>query len=512
MKIIIPQTINLLASNVTEELCDDWDITETYNAGDKCYILYSDFEELITYGNCIFNQFETDGDEWTYDGNALEYDCDGTQAGDTKLYQTISKAASAENYYLTQFEIKNYSAGNVVLYAEGATGTNRGADGVYQEVVAAGLTDAFKIGVEADENFIGSITNISVKKIGGEPSKNIYEAQQGTTGDFPPDDIGTNWIKVSASNRWKMFDKYINSQTTRPDRISVKLKADKCDSFAIFLTEATKIRYALSSDSMILTSTTEMTISTGLKMVFTNEPISSDWMLEVPEKTYVEIYQTSNPQHFMIGHVSGWIQEAKKLIIYVEYDEGGPGPYTDWTIAYVHNYEPDLSLYLSECMSYRDYFWKPIRFSDSKSQLFTVDFNTSLRIILTGASSGSMIRIGHLLVGTSITIGKTQYGIKGGIKDYSTKETNEFGEQYIYERDYSKKPAYEVRIPRGGEDKVFQTLSQLRATLCVFDGNNDDSDYSFTVAYGILSDWELTKDGYNETILDLEILGSTQEK
>ncbi|MEA1973609.1 MAG: hypothetical protein U9N34_10035, partial [Candidatus Cloacimonadota bacterium] len=240
MKIIVPKITNLLASNVIESTFDDWSTATTYSAGDRKYIYYSDFDELITYGNCVFNQFETDGNEWSYDGNALEYDCDGTQTGNTKLYQATDKVESG-NEYLVQFEIKNWTAGGVSPYLQGTTGTAKGADGVYQEIIIAGSSNT-NIGIEADASFVGSVTNVSIKRIGEYHSKNIYEAQQGTTGDFPPDDNGTNWIKVSASNRWKMFDKYINSQTVNSEKISVKLKANKCDSFAFFLTEATNIR------------------------------------------------------------------------------------------------------------------------------------------------------------------------------------------------------------------------------------------------------------------------------
>jgi len=51
----------------------------------------------------------------------------------------------------------------------------------------------------------------------------IYTAQGSTTGDDPTVDDGTNWVSAGFTNRFKMFDSVVQSQTTRAGGIEVEL-------------------------------------------------------------------------------------------------------------------------------------------------------------------------------------------------------------------------------------------------------------------------------------------------
>lgn len=163
MEVTIPKITKLLASNVSEASFSDWDALKSpaYAAGARAYVLYSDYPELLSYGDCIFDQFTTDGSEWSYDGTNSEYDCDGAQAGNSKIYQVTENIDSGD-FVLVQYQIKNYSAGEVKAYVQGGLGTARTANGTYQEIITAGSTDT-KIGVQGNSAFIGSITNVSIK-------------------------------------------------------------------------------------------------------------------------------------------------------------------------------------------------------------------------------------------------------------------------------------------------------------------------------------------------------------
>lgn len=54
---------------------------------------------------------------------------------------------------------------------------------------------------------------------------------------YPPDDITSDvpkWADYGSTNRWKMFDDYLNTQTTQDTSIEFVLDATACDSVALF--------------------------------------------------------------------------------------------------------------------------------------------------------------------------------------------------------------------------------------------------------------------------------------
>lgn len=45
----------------------------------------------------------------------------------------------------------------------------------------------------------------------------LYEAIVGSTNVFPPDNLGAEWIEIGATNRWRAFDRFVQSQTIADD-------------------------------------------------------------------------------------------------------------------------------------------------------------------------------------------------------------------------------------------------------------------------------------------------------
>ena len=114
-------------------------------------------EDLFTDGDCSSDLF-VKGDGWTHDAVNDEYDCDGSQAAVSNLYQAVGIVNGEE--YLLKFTVKNYSAGNVCGVAGDTTGANVNANGDYEQTITAGATDM--AGVQADTNFIGSIDDFEI--------------------------------------------------------------------------------------------------------------------------------------------------------------------------------------------------------------------------------------------------------------------------------------------------------------------------------------------------------------
>jgi len=145
--------------------------------------------ELITSPDCSTDSF-TKEMGWAYDATNTQYDCDGTQTTNSRLYQVLT--IKPQIHYQVQFVVSNYIAGSVAGYVGGTAGTYVTANGTYTQIIAPGGTDqtinakfvadfdelynaqfvadfsatglSFA-GVIADANFIGSIDNISVKKV-----------------------------------------------------------------------------------------------------------------------------------------------------------------------------------------------------------------------------------------------------------------------------------------------------------------------------------------------------------
>lgn len=115
--------------------------------------------ELISNGDCSSDDF-TKGTGWAHDAVNNEYDCDGSQVADSDLTQNIITAAGLHKVVFT---VKNYSAGNVCGYAYDTEGTDVSANNTYTQYIYA--TASGVAGVRADANFVGTIDDVSIKKI-----------------------------------------------------------------------------------------------------------------------------------------------------------------------------------------------------------------------------------------------------------------------------------------------------------------------------------------------------------
>ncbi|MCO5761946.1 MAG: hypothetical protein NHG36_10590 [Chromatiaceae bacterium] len=148
-----------------------------------------------------------------------------------------------------------------------------------------------------------------------------------------------------------------------------------------------------------------------------------------------------------------------------------------------------------DATSWRDYF-----FSDDTAvrtaltitpQIFYSD--TRVRVILTGAT-GSTVGLGLLLVGRGRDLGDTIDSPSLGIEDYSTKETDAFGNTYLLEREYADRASVQLILPPGQVDAVRRILASYRATPALYDFNNTDADerWDSLIIFGYYEDFEVT--------------------
>jgi hypothetical protein len=115
-------------------------------------------------------------------------------------------------------------------------------------------------------------------------------------------------------------------------------------------------------------------------------------------------------------------------------------------------------------------------------------------------------KVGGMLIGTTYEIGYTQYGLNYGIRDYSVKETDEFGVTTFVKRNYSKRMEPTVMVENTRLNQVSKTLENLRATPTVWIGTTD-SRFQGSIVYGFLRDYNIEINYPTSSLVRLEIEG-----
>lgn len=97
--------------------------------------------------------------------------------------------------------------------------------------------------------------------------------------------------------------------------------------------------------------------------------------------------------------------------------------------------------------------------------------------------------VGTLMLGTVSTWGKgVTYGASLGIRDYSKKETNEWGEVVLTQRTYARKLQFTLVLDSTEVDPLYRYLGSLRAVACLWIVSDL---YSSMVVYGYYQDFDV---------------------
>lgn len=144
----------------------------------------------------------------------------------------------------------------------------------------------------------------------------------------------------------------------------------------------------------------------------------------------------------------------------------------------------------------------------SKTQLVLNDLpaypNAELIIDFVGLST---MQVGVILYGQQFTIGNSvKYGARVGIKDYSRKEENAFGDTILDQRAFSDRASFSIDVPKADVDAARRFLAGLRATPALFIGSTD---YESTVIFGFYRDFDIMIDRVSVSDCSIEIEGMT---
>ena len=111
-------------------------------------------------------------------------------------------------------------------------------------------------------------------------------------------------------------------------------------------------------------------------------------------------------------------------------------------------------------------------------------------------------KIGKMIVGEAVEIGCARYGTSVGIVDFSRKERDPFGNNFILERRYIDRADFDVQIPTSTIDNVKAILTAARATPTLYIG---DEQFASTVIYGFYRDFSIIISGPKRSDLTIQV-------
>lgn len=242
----------------------------------------------------------------------------------------------------------------------------------------------------------------------------IYQSLASSNTGNQPDISPARWVKVSATNRYKLFDLVNSSQTAK----------------------STSMTYSIRTGTFI----------TGLGAV--NLTGVNSIRVRMVSDTYGLVFDETITRS-RIPPGSGW-----------------------WNWFFGRRSE-SLTSYFISLPSYAD-------------AVITVDF-----------AGLTTMAVGTLLLGTVATWGLgVQLGMSMGIKDYSRKETNQWGDVELDQRSYSDTNSFSLVVNRSDVPALRAMLRSLRAIPCLWITRDDTlygfyQDFEILINYNSVSECEL---------------------
>jgi len=148
------------------------------------------------------------------------------------------------------------------------------------------------------------------------------------------------------------------------------------------------------------------------------------------------------------------------------------------------------------------YFFEPILLSELLADL-TLPAYKGATIDITLTNNGSNAKCGLTIIGTEAEIGTTIFGTSVGIRDFSRKEADDFGNFNVVERRFFRLVDYDARIETNKVQFVQRILNDRRAKPTVYIGNVDNPE---TIVYGYYRDFDivLSNPAFSNATIEVE--------
>ena len=164
---------------------------------------------------------------------------------------------------------------------------------------------------------------------------------------------------------------------------------------------------------------------------------------------------------------------------------------TDPTVGVVYDETKELTG-SSEVTDYYSYFFAPLVDLNNLKLAIFLDLPSNYptaSISVTISSGAGVAEVGEVVYGVQTTVGRTNYGTAIGIKSYSRKETDEFGNVSVVKRKNSKYAEYDVDIDNRSLASVQRFFSDIDTVPCLFIGNPDMEEL---IVYGFYNEFKAT--------------------
>lgn len=175
------------------------------------------------------------------------------------------------------------------------------------------------------------------------------------------------------------------------------------------------------------------------------------------------------------------------------------------TLGEVYNKTYDVRLNTMGIFDYYEYFFKTFPATTATTNLSVLDLPPypTATIAITFSSPSDM-SVGLMTYGTIEEIATVDWGTSISINDFSTKETNDFGDTTIVERPYTDQIEFNMTVERVKTSNLKSIFSTNRATPITVIGKDDEEG---THIYGFIDDFEITYSDFSTSDVTLTIEG-----
>lgn len=119
-------------------------------------------------------------------------------------------------------------------------------------------------------------------------------------------------------------------------------------------------------------------------------------------------------------------------------------------------------------------------------------------------NQGGTAKLGIMLAGESVILGKTSWGVRGSLLSYSGTTTDTFGNTTFLKRANAKRLELDVYMLEGYEDVIFRLLTKYADMPMLFIGS---SSYQLTMSYAYLGAWEIPINVGTSKPMSIELRG-----
>lgn len=168
-------------------------------------------------------------------------------------------------------------------------------------------------------------------------------------------------------------------------------------------------------------------------------------------------------------------------------------------------YDQEQGMAAEAVASWFDYFFNDPTFRRTQALFSGIPpFGASVASL---TFSGSQVKVGHVSYGRVRSLGGLRYGARAGIKDFSRKDTDDFGVTTFVRRANSKYLTGTLEVEKVAINQAHNLLTSLTATPVVWIGS-EDAYYSDTLlVFGFFRDFYCSIDYPTMAIYSLEIEG-----